>query len=194
MTGNKKTARRLSRGIATIVLLMLGLCVTSFALILATVRVEQNLFETGKVKLNLNDGAAVVSADHFEPGATLKRDFFLENQSTDSVYYKLYFTNVSGGLADVVEVTITEKIDTASITGLQDVPADKILYTGLVSDLTRANVSAANASLGTMEKHWFSIFFHFPESAGNSAQSMELSFDLCAEAVQTRNNAGRSFD
>lgn len=186
------TARQLTRGIVTIVLLLACLCVTSLALILASVRVNENWFETGSVQLNLNDGKSVINAINFEPGATLKRDFFLENQSSDPVYYKLYFAEIKGGLASVVEVKITPKID--GETGWEDIPADQVLYSGPVSGLTRAKVSAAGDDLEVGEVKNFSIFFHFPEQAGNSAQDLNLEFTLCAEATQTRNNPGMAFD
>lgn len=186
------TARQLKRGIAAIVLLLACLCATSLALVFASVRVNENLFETGGVQLNLNDGRAVINnINNFEPGATLKRDFFLKNESTDSVYYKLYFDQISGGLADVIQVKITPK--TTADTGWTEIPAEQILYSGLVSELTRANVTAGGA-LALDEVKEFSIFFHFPENAGNRAQDLTLKFTLCAEATQTRNNPDKDFD
>lgn len=187
-----KTARQLTRGIIIIVLLLVCLCTTSLALILASVRVNENWFETGGVQLNLNDGQPVINAIQFEPGATLKREFFLENQSSDSVFYKLYFAGIKGGLADVVEVKITPELD--GDTGWEDVPTEQVLYSGLVSGLTRAKVSAVGDSLKVGEVKRFSIFFHFPEQAGNYAQDLDLEFTLCAEATQTRNNPGMAFD
>ena len=48
---------------------------------------------TGKertVKINLNNGQPIISEHEFlfEPGMTVKKDFFVENMSTDSVYYR----------------------------------------------------------------------------------------------------------
>ncbi len=192
MHADKKTERRLSRGIAVIVLLAICLCITSYALVLATVRVEQNFFQTGTVKLDLNGGKPVIQADLFEPGATLKKDFYLKNDSSDSVYYKLYFNNVLGGLANVIEVTITERVPDG--TRPEQVPAEQILYSGIASQMTAANLTAADDDLALNETKYFSIFFHFPAAAGNSAQDLTLAFDLCAEAVQTRNNPNKLFD
>lgn len=192
MNTTKVTARQLRRGIVAIVLLLAGLCATSLALIFASVRVNENWFETGGVRLNLNDGMAVIqNMDHFEPGATLKRDFFLKNESTDRVYYKLYFDQISGGLADVVEVKITGKTNAGF--RWTDIPADMVLYSGRVSELTRADVTGVG-ELALAETKEFSIFFHFPEDAGNSAQDLTLKFTLCAEATQTRNNPDKEFD
>lgn len=192
MHTDKKTERRLTRGILVIILLALCLCITSYALVLATVRVEQNFFQTGTVELNLNDGQPVIQADFFEPGATLKKDFFLRNESTDSVYYKLYFDNVSGGLADVIQVTITERVDDGIRP--EQIPPEKILYSGIASQLTEAKLSTADDDLEIAETKYFSIFFHFPAKAGNSAQNWILEFDLCADAVQTKNNPNKLFE
>ena len=104
MNSNSKTSKKLAGSIIAVIALALCLCITTFALIWATISVENNLFHTGSVKINLNDGKPVI-AEHeflFEPGMTVKKEFFIENKSTCDVYYKLYFNNVSGGLADVI--------------------------------------------------------------------------------------------
>ena len=107
---DSKSARRLSGGIAIIVLLMICLAVTTFALVHVSVQVENNVFHTGTVKINLNDGAPVIREEEFlfEAGMTVKKDFFIENDSSCEVYYKLYFDQVSGGLADVLDITIRD--------------------------------------------------------------------------------------
>lgn len=71
---------------------------------------ENNRFATGTVKINLNDGQPVIRENEFtfEPGMTVKKDFFIENESTVSVYYKLYLENVTGDLADDLLITIKD--------------------------------------------------------------------------------------
>ena len=125
-----KIPKRLTGGIIAIIVLALCLCVTTFALVYASVSVEDNLFHTGEVKINLNDGKPVIREHEliFEPGMTVKKDFFIENDSTWDVYYRLYLDNISGGLADVLTVTIKD--------------GDKVLYTGTANELTRQNRSA----------------------------------------------------
>lgn len=49
------------------------------------------------------------------------------------MYYKLYFRDVSGELADVLEVTLTDGSD--------------VLYTGTLSGLTRSTAATAPAVL-----------------------------------------------
>ena len=57
------------------VILSICLCMTTFALVYATVSVDNNIFNTGKVEINLNDGNPVISEHEFlfEPGMTVKR-------------------------------------------------------------------------------------------------------------------------
>ncbi len=177
------TERRLTTSIVIIVLLSLCLGITTFALTYSMVTVEDNLFQMGTVKINLNDDKPIISEDEyrFEPGMTVVKDFFVENNSSDAVYYKLYFQNVNGGLADVLEVTITD--------------ADgKVLFAGTPKQLNRANVKAADDILGVGERRDLKISFHMPKDTGNSAQDLYLTFDIAAEAVQTRNNPNKEFN
>ena len=68
---------------------------------------NNNLFHTGEVKINLNDGKPVIREHEFlfEPGMTVRKNFFIENDSTWDVYYRLDLDNISGGLAEVLTVT-----------------------------------------------------------------------------------------
>lgn len=177
-----KTAKRLTGGIIAIVALAVCLCITTFALVYASVSVENNLFHTGKVKINLNDGKPVIREHEFifEPGMTVKKDFFIENDSSWDVYYRIYLENVSGGLKDVLEITIKD--------------GDRALYSGTASELTQQNVTAADDTLKIGQKRNLTVYFHFPEDKGNETQNLDLTFTMCAEATQTKNNPNRQFD
>ncbi len=181
MTENK-TAKRLTGGIIAIVALAVCLCITTFALVYASVSVENNLFHTGKVKINLNDGKPVIREHEFifEPGMTVKKDFFIENDSSWDVYYRIYLENVSGGLADVLEITVKD--------------GDRAMYSGTASELTQQNVTAADDTLKIGQKRNLTVYFHFPEDKGNETQNLDLTFTMCAEATQTKNNPNRLFD
>lgn len=181
MTDNKNTSKKLTGGIVAIVVLIICLCITTFALVYASVSVENNLFRTGTIKLNLNDGKPVINESKlfFEPGMTVEKDFFIENESTSSVYYRIFFDNISGGLADVLEITVKY--------------GDKILYSGTANELTQSGVAAADDILQMNEKRELTIVFSFPEDKGNSAQGLDLTFTVCAEATQTKNNPDRLF-
>ena len=181
MTENK-TTKRLTGGIIAIVALAVCLCITTFALVYASVSVENNLFHTGKVKINLNDGKPVIREHEFifEPGMTVKKDFFIENDSSWDVYYRIYLENVSGGLADVLEITVKD--------------GDRAMYSGTASELTQQNVTAADDTLKIGQKRNLTVYFHFPEDKGNETQNLDLTFTMCAEATQTKNNPNRLFD
>lgn len=182
MDSNSKTAKKLTLSVVAIVLLSLCLSITTFALIWSMVSVDNNLFQTGTVKINLNDGKPVIEEHEFlfEPGMTVKKDFFIENQSTWDVYYKLYLADIEGGLADVLEISIRH--------------GDTVLFEGKANELIKENADAANDILKLNERRDFTMLFHFPEEAGNYAQNLYLSFTVCADAVQTKNNPNKLFD
>lgn len=179
---DSKTAKRLTGGIVAIIILALCLAITTFALVYATVSVENNLFHTGEVRINLNNGEPVIQEHEFlfEPGMTVEKSFFIENESTWDVYYKIYFDNVSGGLADMLTVTIKD--------------GEKTLYSGTANELTRKNVIAADDTLKIGERRNLTVIFHFPEEKGNEAQNLDLTFTMCADATQTKNNPNRLFE
>ena len=182
--GNKqnKTAKKLTRAIILAVFLAICLCITTYALVMAHISVKENRLQTGSVDINLNDGKPVIEEHEFlfEPGMTVIKDFFIQNESTCEVYYKLYFDKVTGGLANVLEITIQK--------------GDKILYRGTAASLNLTKGAAADDVLGVGERRELTILFHYPEGADNSGQGHELTFDLCAKAVQTRNNEDKEFE
>ncbi len=182
MQNKTKTAKRLTASVVVIILLSICLAVTTFALVLSMVSVEDNLFKTGTVKINLNDGKPVIEENEFlfEPGMTVKKDFYLKNESSCDVYYKLYFQNVNGGLADVLEVKICDD--------------DKVLFVGTPKSLNKENIGAADDTLRLGEIKELQIYFHFPEEAGNETQNLFLNFDMAADAVQTKNNSDKEFN
>lgn len=181
MSKPDKTAKKLTASIVAVIVLAISLCITTFALIYSIVSVDDNLFQTGTIKINLNDGKPVITENEFlfEPGMKVEKRFFIENNSTWDVYYRLYFDDVEGGLADVLDVTIWDK--------------DAVLFSGKASDLTREKVEAANDILRLNERREMTITFYFPKRAGNCAQNLYLSFSLNADAVQTKNNPNRLF-
>ncbi|MBQ7700566.1 MAG: hypothetical protein IJT49_09525 [Clostridia bacterium] len=181
MSAQKSTQKRMYGSIAAIIALAICLVLTTFALVYATVSVEENLFRTGRVKINLNDGEPIIREDEFlfEPGMTVKKNIFIENESTWDVYYKLYFSNVEGGLADVLQITVED--------------GDKVLYSGTMNELSKDKALPVNDPLTVMERKTLTVVFHFPEEKGNATQALYLKFDMHADAVQTKNNPDRLF-
>ena len=176
------TAKRLTASVLAIIILSVCLCITTYALVMVSVSVPDNHFQTGSVGINLNNGEPVIEEHEFlfEPGMTVTKDFFIENQSTWDVYYKIYFDEVKGGLAKVLQTTIMD--------------GEKILYVGTADELSKVNVKAADDTLRINETRNLTISFHYPENAGNITQDMSLAFELCAEAVQTKNNPDKLFN
>ena len=181
-TNQKTTSKKLTASVVAVFILAICLCITTFALVWATVSVDNHLFHTGFVKINLNDGKPVIEEHEFlfEPGMTVKKDFFIENQSTWDVYYKVYFDDIEGGLADVLDVSIRH--------------GDIALFEGKANELIRENVGAASDVLKLNERRELTVYFHFPEETGNSVQNRMLMFSMKADAVQTKNNPNKLFD
>lgn len=175
--------KKLSISVVTLVLLCFGLCATSFALAYTVIKVENNSFQTGGIEIDLNGGQSIITAGEylFEPGMTVEKPFYIQNNGTWAVYYKLYFAGVDGELGDVLDVTI-----------LND--ENETLLTGKLSELTQANTPALEDGLGVGERRNLTVRFHFPEEAGNNAQGSTLTFELSAIAVQTKNNPDKEFE
>ena len=176
--------KKLHRSMIIAVLLVLMLVVTSFALISSIVSVKDNTFETGIVKINLNNGEPVIHEDEylFEPGMRVKKQFFIENEGSIDAYYKIYMGDVAGDLSDVLQLTVTEN------------ESGKVLYQGTASELTRGSDAVSDDILSAGERKDLTILFYFPEERGNEAQDKELSFRMSATATQVRNNPGHSFE
>ncbi len=188
---SNRTIRRLMIALAVVVILAICLCVTTFALLYSMVAVEGNFFSTATVKINLNNGDAIIDPDEFlfEPGMTVQKKFFIENESSDSVYYKIYFENIDGALADVLDVTISY------------INGGEVLYSGKARNLTYDNQKVGSGELGLSKveigefgfrpedkRHDLYATFYFPEESGNNMQNAFLQFDMYATATQKRNN------
>lgn len=176
------TKRKLSVGIITIIVLSLCLFITTFAIVWENLSLDNSLFNTGLVDINLNDGRPVIDEHEFvfEPGMQVSKSFFIENESTCDVYYKLYFENIQGGLADVLEVQIDD--------------GDHMLFSGKVDNIVSDEITAADDLLAPNERKEMTINFYFPETAQNEYQNQALTFDFCAQAVQAKNNPGKEFN
>ncbi len=174
-------AKRLAVSIVAIVLLTAALTVTTFILVVSTVSTDGHLFSTGSVRLNLNDGKPVVTADEcvFAPGDSMEKHFTVENLSTCAVWYKIYFGNVSGEMADAVEVEICD--------------GDTVLAHGKLTDLNEESTAAFDSALAIGEKKTLTVRFRFDESAGDALQNTLLTFDFKARATQVPNNPDKKF-
>lgn len=171
--------------ISVIVLTVLCCClvVTSFALAYQVAKLENNSFQTGGIGIDLNGGKPVITADEFlfEPGMTVEKPFYIQNNGTWAIYYKLYFSQISGSLGDVLDVSILDEDNV-------------VLLTGKLSELTKETSPAMEDTLESGQRQNLTIRFHFPEGSGNAVQGESLTFELSAVGVQTKNNPGKEFE
>lgn len=177
------TSKRLTYSIVLVIILLICLAVTTYALAVTSYRViEDNRFGTGKISIKL-EGLGSLDLTQAEPGMTIEREFTIRNMSSIGVYYKVYFENISGSLADVIDITLTEK------------ESGTLLYSGKAADFkySSPNINVSD-ELTASEARVLVIRYHIPKDAGNSYMGTELSFYISAKAVQSRNNADKSFD
>jgi len=173
--------KKLQINVITLLLLCMGLCITSFALSYTVIKIENNFFKTGEIKINLNDGKAIINEnDHlFEPGMTVEKEFFIKNNGGEPIYYKLNFTGVSGELSKAIVVKILDANRLELVSGkVYEFETDKELI----------------GSLSGHEKQNLIAQFHFPEHEGNEYKGESLQFKMSAIAVQTKNNPNKEFE
>lgn len=177
-----QSRRKLFFGIFLALFLMLGLGITSVALVWRKVAVEENLFQTGILSINLNDGQPVFRKDmFFEPGMVIEEDFTLSNEdSTCDVYYRLYFTEVKGDLAEVLQVEVFD--------------GDMAIFEGTLAGMNGKKSEGADGVLREGETRAMTIVFRVPEDCGNVMQGSAVLFNLNADAVQTVNNPDGWFE
>lgn len=179
-------------GLFCMVVLLTGLTVTTVAMMTYRVRVEENVFVSGEVDISFMDSdgnkikeedptAVIIGGDGllFEPGMTIVRKFMLKNEGTCDVYYKLYFDEIEGALADVLVVSVYED--------------EQCIYQGYLSKLTKDAVKPAEDTLHMGEEISMEIWFSLPTDCGNNVQKKDVVFNICADAVQTINNPDKLF-
>ena len=175
-------SKKLFGGLIILVALSLCLCLTTFALVYSMISLENNIFKTGVVNIDLNNGKPVIedSGLVFAPGMSEQRTFYIKNYSSCDVYYRVYFENVTGSLASYLNVTIADGAD--------------VLYSGKANDLTKKTTKTADMWLTLGEQRDLTITFSFPKDCGDDLQDQNLTFDLRADAVQVKNNLDKSFE
>ena len=178
-----RSLKKFKRGMAGVVVLFGILCTTTIAYAYyVTKEVLNNEFTTGVVDIKLSNESSTVAGGEIllEPGATVEKLFKLTNDSTCEVYYKLYFSNVSGELADVLEVTVLSGNDE--------------IFRGDMADLTRAAAATTDDPLAIGAQENLKVQLHMPEECGNETQALTVSFDVNVDAVQAPNNPDRAFE
>lgn len=191
--------KKLNIKIVIIIVLSILLLFNSTVLAFSTLPIENNIFKTGIIDIRLGgvkdnleeyiyDNEHKLISDNeylFEPGITVEKKFFIENCAGDKgwdVYYKIYFDNVKGKLADEL------------IISLKDLDGN-IYFEGKPIEFVEDNVLSFDRPLSAqgINKHYYIISFYYPKECGNVKQGEILEFDFCAKAVQTKNNTNREF-
>lgn len=177
----QKLKKKLTVMIVTVVLLSIGLTMTSIALASSIAQVWNNRFTMSMgVELAINEGKPVVDVTDmvYEPGGTYQSEFPISNLGTFDVWYRVYFTDVNGVLKDYITVAIKEADGT-------------VLCKGTMSELTSDKVAVSSLAAG--ETKTLGIEFYFSPKAGNTAQGQTVSFNITANATQKQNNPDKDF-
>lgn len=135
---------------------------------------ENNRLRSGNIQIDLNGGQPIVRPYEllFQPGSTIQKDFFIENNGTRGICYRLYLDRISGQLADVVVISIYD--------------GDKTLYSGTARELSGKNTSAVDQILEAGQRKALTISFCVPKECNNDIQNLTLNFVLRAEATQVK--------
>lgn len=173
--------KKLNKMFVTVVLLVCGLAITSYALASSIVKVHNNQFAMSMgVNLEINKGNPVVDVTDvaYEPGGSYESTFPIANISSFDVWYRIYFTDVDGVLRDYITVTLKEEDGT-------------VLCSGKMSELSSDKVTVSSLLAG--EEKLLYIEFYFSPDADNSIQGKTVSFNIIADATQKQNNPYMDF-
>lgn len=175
------TRRAIWKRLIAVFVLGAMLAATSFALMLISVSVPDNAFETAAVSLDLNGGKPVFDGLDLllEPGRTILRDFDVTNQSTVDVYCRLYLQKLEGPLSSMVVFSLYE--------------GDKLLFEANAVDFDRTAPYTLPETLAPGEVKTLTLAVKMEETAGNRGQGTGLMFNLSADAVQARSNPNQAF-
>lgn len=177
-----ETKKKAQRNAIAITILVIMLAITTLALILSFVNVDKNDFETGTVKIQLNEGKIIFdgSDNNVEPNHTLVRDFTIENKGTADVYFRLYLENINGQLQDSLNFKIYDE--------------EELLYDGSARDLNKESPCVSNKILTKGETRKLKAVVNMDKNSGNEYQNDYMAFDITVDAVQSKNNPNREFN
>ena len=162
-------------------LLIGGMGITTAALQYYKQTVDGNIFQTGTVKINLNDNKPIFDSDILvEPGMELHTNFTVRNEGTADCYYKLLLSCDETELAEQLEVKLLYK--------------EEVLFEGTLMQMAAMETVTQSALLRQDEEVQLTLVLHMPETAGNALQNQITNFDVQVQAVQAANNPSRLFD
>ncbi len=179
---NSSVQKKVWKSIVAIILLFLMFAVTTYALVSSYLSVNDNLFETAKVDIDLNNGVPIFTQNDFalEPGRSNMKRFTITNNSTVDVYYRIYLNNIDGQLQDALTFEIRD--------------GDEVVYTAKMDDFNQDTPFISNEVLSVGETKILSAVVIMDPKSGNRFQSESCTFDVVASATQVRNNPTKVFE
>ena len=147
----------------------------TFVIKVAGLDADTVVISTADVSINMNNGAPILSQYEYDNWNGVEKRFFIENDSTVSVYARLYLNNVSGSLADSVTVSVYDG-DT-NFGAVWNKGAGGRLFVALPNVL----------SIG--ERKDLTVVFSVESGAHG-----EMQFELACDVVQTTNNPESIYD
>lgn len=149
----------------------------TFVIKVAGLDADTVVISTADVSINMNDGDPIAMPFEWDNWNGVQKPFFITNDSTVSVYARLYLDNVSGSLADSVTVSVHDYEDDTNFGSVWNKGAGGRLFVALPNVLRigeRKNLTVV-----------FSV-----ESGAHG----EMQFQLACDIVQTTNNPEGIYD
>lgn len=139
-------------------------------------------FLIGTIDINLNDGRPIINENEilFIPGICYKKDLWVKNDSTYTVQYGFYLSEIKGNFNGLL---ITLK-DNNNI----------IIYSGKVIEFTKDNISYYYETIDIDQRINLSVTFELPTETGSAYKNTNISFVLNCKAIPFKNNLGQNPD
>ena len=147
----------------------------TFVIKVAGLDADTVVISTADVSININDGAPILSQYEYDNWSGVVEEFSITNDSTVSVYARLYLNNVSGSLADSVTVSVYDG----------DTNFGAVWNKGAGG---RLFVELPNV-LRIYERNDLTVVFSVESGAHG-----EMQFELACDIVQTTNNPEHIYD
>lgn len=182
----KKRMKGATRTVGNLILamaLVIGLGATTVAIAANQVTLGNNIFQTGVLKVTLNDDKPVFDQDILlEPGMMVQQKFTISNEGSVDAYYRLWFDEIDGDLAEELEIEIKEGKRRIFEGSFEDIMEE--------TETVYANTSTLNAN----ETKEMTIIILLPEEAKNNMQGKTVSFRLNFDATQKDGNISKEFE
>ena len=149
----------------------------TFVIKVAGLDADTVVISTADVSINMNDGRPILSQYDYDNWNGVAEQFFITNDSTVSVYARLYLDDVSGSLADSVTVSVCDYEDGTNFGAVWNKGAGGRLFAALPN------------ALGIGQRKDLTVAFSVESGAHG-----EMQFTLACDIVQTTNNSEHIYD